>query len=525
LTASPDPAQLGQPVTFTAVITTHGGPPTAQTSGSVQFSDGTTVLGSGSVSGGRATYTTTTLAGGSHIIIATYSGNATFPSASAEMGLMVSAPITMNLTSAPSAPVYGQPVTLAATVSATSMPAGLAPPSGEVTWFLEGSTPFSPTTKLGTATLAAGAATLNLSTLPAGHAYIQTQYSGDSTWAATAGQMELIILPAATTTSVSVAISSGQLMLTAAVSPQPPGAGAPTGNIQFVDTSNDNAVVASASVSGGKATVQVASNVVTAVEGHAVAAVYSGDGNFSPSTSAPLPAVTNSAANVSATVAPDEIASLFGIPGLNGTITGTIPLGTSLGGVSVNITDSTGTTRTALLYAVSGPTSQINLVIPSGTAAGPAVASITLPDGTVITTAINVVTTAPAVFTANETGQGVYSGQVTYVQADGSQTVVPSATLNDGTNNFTANPINLGRPGDQVYLVLYATGLRHGSSVTATVNSMAIPVTFFGAQPVNPGLDQVNLGPLPISLAGAGQVNIVVTVDGQAANTVTATIQ
>jgi uncharacterized protein (TIGR03437 family) len=307
-------------------------------------------------------------------------------------------------------------------------------------------------------------------------------------------------------------------MLTGAVSPLPPGAGAPTGNIQFVDTSNQNAVVATASVSGGTATAQVASNAVTAVEGHAIAAVYSGDSNFSPSTSVPLPAVTNSAANVSATAAPDEIASLFGIPGLNGTITGTLPLGTSLGGVSVNITDSTGTTRPALLYAVSGPTSQINLVIPSGTAAGPAVASVTVPDGTVTTTAINVVNTAPAVFTANETGQGVYSGQVTYVQADGSQTVVPSATLNNGTNTFTANSINLGT-GDQVYLVLYATGLRNGNSVTVTVNGTAVPVTFFGAQPENPGLDQVNLGPLPNSLAGAGRVNIVVTVDGQAGNT------
>jgi uncharacterized protein (TIGR03437 family) len=50
-------------------------------------------------------------------------------------------------------------------------------------------------------------------------------------------------------------------------------------------------------------------------------------------------------------------------------------------------------------------------------------------------------------------------------------------------------------------------------------------VAFSGAQPINPGLDQINLGPLPSSLAGAGQVNIVVTVDGQTANTVTVTIQ
>jgi uncharacterized protein (TIGR03437 family) len=58
----------------------------------------------------------------------------------------------------------------------------------------------------------------------------------------------------------------------------------------------------------------------------------------------------------------------------------------------------------------------------------------------------------------------------------------------------------------------------------ATVNGTFVPVAFFGAQSTNPGLDQVNLRPLPTSLADAGQVNIV-TVDGQVANTVTAVIQ
>jgi len=38
-------------------------------------------------------------------------------------------------------------------------------------------------------------------------------------------------------------------------------------------------------------------------------------------------------------------------------------------------------------------------------------------------------------------------------------------------------------------------------------------------------LDQVNIGPLPAALAGTGSVNIVITADGQAANTVNVTIQ
>ncbi len=40
---------------------------------------------------------------------------------------------------------------------------------------------------------------------------------------------------------------------------------------------------------------------------------------------------------------------------------------------------------------------------------------------------INFVNIAPAVYTVSDSGQGTYSGQATYVHADGMQTVVPSA--------------------------------------------------------------------------------------------------
>ena len=122
-------------------------------------------------------------------------------------------------------------------------------------------------------------------------------------------------------------------------------------------------------------------------------------------------------------------------------------------------------------------------------------------------------------------GQGVYAGQAIYVHPDGSQTVANSATVNSGGTTFTANPINLGTATDKVYLVLYGTGLRNATSVTATLNGVSVPVTYFGAQGSFAGLDQINLGPLPASLAGTGLANLVVTVDSQAANTVTVGIQ
>lgn len=82
-------------------------------------------------------------------------------------------------------------------------------------------------------------------------------------------------------------------------------------------------------------------------------------------------------------------------------------------------------------------------------------------------------------------------------------------------------PIDLNS-ADEVFVELYGTGIRNHSglaNVTVIVGSEAVPVTFAGAQPNFVGLDQVNIK-LPRSLAGRGEVDVVLTVDGKAANPV-----
>jgi uncharacterized protein (TIGR03437 family) len=86
--------------------------------------------------------------------------------------------------------------------------------------------------------------------------------------------------------------------------------------------------------------------------------------------------------------------------------------------------------------------------------------------------------------------------------------------------------VTFGPADDQVFLMLYGTGIRHragDNQVTATVNEVSVPV-LTAAQGTWPGLDQVNLA-LPRSLAGAGNAGIVITVEGQAANAVQVMIQ
>jgi uncharacterized protein (TIGR03437 family) len=60
--------------------------------------------------------------------------------------------------------------------------------------------------------------------------------------------------------------------------------------------------------------------------------------------------------------------------------------------------------------------------------------------------------------------------------------------------------------------------------VTVTINAVSVPVLFAGAQAGNVGLDQVDVA-VPLSLRGTGETNLVLTVDGQAANAVRVNIQ
>jgi hypothetical protein len=72
LSSTPNPSVSLQPVTFTATVA-----PTSAT-GTVTFQDGSTTLGAGALSGGTATYTTSSLTAGTRSITATYGGDSLY---------------------------------------------------------------------------------------------------------------------------------------------------------------------------------------------------------------------------------------------------------------------------------------------------------------------------------------------------------------------------------------------------------------------------------------------------------------
>jgi hypothetical protein len=100
LASSLNPAPVGQSVTFTATITSTSGGTTATPTGTVTFSDGSTLLGSTPLTGGVATYSTSSLASGNHSITAQYGGDANFAAASSGLTQVVGVP-SFNLSATP----------------------------------------------------------------------------------------------------------------------------------------------------------------------------------------------------------------------------------------------------------------------------------------------------------------------------------------------------------------------------------------------------------------------------------------
>ncbi len=217
-----------------------------------------------------------------------------------------------------------------------------------------------------------------------------------------------------------------------------------------------------------------------------------------------------SAASIIPAFSPAAIASVFG---------------TNLSGASVTVTDSSRTERTASIFYFSS--SQINYLIPEGTALGRATVNVGQAGGAKLSGVIEVGNVAPGIFSANSDGRGVAAAQALRVSADGSRNTVPVVRCGTPAGSCVAQAIDLGAPGDRVFLTLYATGLRNRTAlenVSCTIGGVPAPALYAGAQMDFVGLDQVNVQ-IPASLRGRGEVDVVLSVDGQRTNTVTVSIR
>jgi uncharacterized protein (TIGR03437 family) len=455
--------------------------------GTVSISDDVVDLGTFNLTMAQTAFTATFYSAGAHVIRVLYNGDTFYCSSAIAYGQNVDR-ITPSIAIASSAGTvqFGSPVSFTATVSPAA-PKGVLGPAGPVQFFDSG-------TLIGTADLISGKAVFTTSALGGGTHQISATLIGDPNWySVRTSPVTQTIAPASTTTLLNANATATDV--TFSVSVNSAGVVPQTGTIQIMDATA-NTTLATIALPTVSTTLPIAKVPV----GNTIAAVYTEGVSFASSTSntMSLAALINAAGGTPPAIARDEIVSLFGAGFATSTLqaTGT-QQDTTLAGITINITDQSGTVRPAGLYLVS-PT-QINFVIPA-VPLGPA--KLTVTGANVIPMQLAVSSVAPGLFNPG--------AQILRVAADGKQTV----------ETVTTAPIVIGP--DPTFLVLYATGVRNRSSlagVTASVGNLTLPVIYAGAQSQFAGLDQIDLL-LPDSLKSAGKVNATLTVDGQVTNAI-----
>jgi MYXO-CTERM domain-containing protein len=341
LVSGSNPSIVGASVTFTATVTATA-PGAGTPNGTVNFREGATVLGSGTLSAaGVATFSTSALGVGTHTITADYVTSASFAaSTSNNVAQVVNKDgVTATIASSLNPSTFGASVTFTATVTSTGN-GGI--PTGTVT-FKDGAT------VLGTGTLdATGIATYATTALTGGSHNVSATYAGDTNHAGGSSAALAQVVNGATsatalTSSVNPSVFGQSTTLTATVTSAI--AGTRTGTVTFSDgaTTLGTAMLNAAGVA-------TFSTSTFSVGTHALSAVYGGDANFATSTSAGLSQVVNKGASATALASSSNPSLIGSNVTFTATVTATAPsTGTPSG--TVTFKDGATTLGTGTLSA------------------------------------------------------------------------------------------------------------------------------------------------------------------------------
>jgi hypothetical protein len=464
VTPSETSGPYGTSVTLTATLTGAGVAPT----GTVTFRNNGSSLGTGTLTGGVATLTTSALPVGSDSITANYGGDSNYVTAtSAAVGVTVTQ-ATQTISFSPSSPVtYGvSPITLSAT--ATS---GLA-----VTFSATG-----PATLSGTRLTITGVGTVVVTANQAGNA----DYS-----AAPAVIQSITVNPAtpaaALTSSVNPASYGGSVILTATLT----GSGVkPTGTVTFL---NGTVTLGTGTLnSGGVAKLTVTSLPVGA---DSITASYGGDSNYTSVTSAPLSETVNQATPTLRFTATPHTANYGASVTMTATVTGNgvTPTGTVtfLNGATALGTGTLNASGVATLVVTNLPVGSDSLTGNYG-GDGNYAATASTPVAITVNQATQTITftapTTPVVYgvgpitlsatassglavTFSATGPATVSGNTLTITGAGS--VVVTASQAGNTDYAAANSVNktitVTKATPSNVLSASASTIVHGSSITFT---------------------------------------------------------
>ncbi|WP_047491142.1 Ig-like domain repeat protein [Terriglobus sp. TAA 43] len=476
-------AAVNQPVTFTATVSAT----TAVTSGTVTFYDGATAIGAGTVgSNSKASYTISTLTGGTHSITAKFVGDANNSASTspAIQQITTKADATISAGANPTTITVGQSTTLTATVASPNGPA----PTGTIT-FGNG------VTILGSGSIdGSGTFSLPVATLPPGTDTITATYSGDDY---TAGGRTTTVVTVNQLTTVTTLGSDGSpsnggsaVTLTANVSMTPgqTAVGAITGTVTFYDGGSPLQTVP---LTNGVATL---STTALTVATHSLTAKYNGNTNYDVSTSSVFTQVVQAtSSSVALQVSANNI-----LAGKSVTLTGTVT--------------ATGVVK---------PTGQITFLD------GATTLNVVSIDGQGVA-AISLSTLAVGIhsITATYSGDGNYAG---FTSAPASVTVTlgtPTLTLNSSTLHTTySTPITLSmnltsngvlQSNPQVKLLdngglLNTTTVNGAGNASFTTSALVVGTHTITAEFAG---DQNN---------SAAQQSVTIVIDGATTNTVLTT--
>ncbi len=459
LTSSPASANLtGLPVTLTAVLSPYTvGPPTTTANGdSVNFFSGTTPLGSGTLSNGVATLTTTALVTGSDSLTAVFPGDSNYNSSTSNL-----LPFTVSdilLTSSVNPSIYLQSVTFTATLGSGK--------TGTVTFFDNGAI-------IGTSNITSPTVTFTTSTLSVGSHNIAAQYNSSVSPALI--QVVNKATPTVTVTTSGPSTFGGTVTITATV---PSGV---TGTITF--TSGTTTLGTGTIVSG---TVSITTTALTPPS-DIITATYSGDGNYNPATgtttqtvgkASPASALTSSVnpslpgssvtftdtlpTNATGTVTFTSGSTTLGTSTLTGGIatvaTSTLPLGsdpikaTYSGDGNFNpsvatLTQTVAKATPTLTVSTSGPTTfgqtvTITASVPNGPTGTITITSggVTLGSGTITSSHGTVTVTTSTLPVGSDVITATYGGDTTNNTATGTVTQIVSKAAPAETLTSSVNP-------------------------------------------------------------------------------------
>jgi hypothetical protein len=398
----------------------------------------------GSSASGTPSATAPTNAGTYTVLASFTSGDSNYSNGTAQTTFTISpaATTTSNVSLSSSTAVYGQPVTVTATVSNTQT---AVTPSGTV-GFYDGSTEL-----VAVPVEAGGIATLTFYSLSLGKHTITASFSdpaGNFTASSSLSAASLTIGKASTTTTLTDTTSTpvyGQsVTFTATVAPDAPSTATPTGTVTFKDGST---VLATVSLSGGSALFTTSKLALGSK--HAITAYYNGTSNFGTSQNSPADPVSVSQDGANAVVTSSVPKPVYGqsvtltakvtasAPG-SGTPTGTVTFydGTTSLGTATLSNGVASIKTTALLVGANsltvvyggdsnflGTTSPaLTLTVKDSTRTGLTSSSPTAAHGTQVTFTAAVLPVAP--------GSGTPTGTVSFW--DGS-TLLGTVNLSNGT--------------------------------------------------------------------------------------------